>query len=243
MKVIISGYGKMGKTIEAICRERGHEIVAVLDREEDWEQLKGMATRDTVLIDFSMPAVAVDNLFRSFNLGLNVVSGTTGWYDRVDEVTAVCREKGTALMYSPNFSLGVNLLFYVNKILAGVMSRIEGYHGKLNETHHVHKLDSPSGTALRLVQDILKQNKKLSGWVEHETGRSEDFPVLSFREGEVPGIHEIVYESDADILTLKHEAKNRRGFALGAVLAAEFLNGKQGIFTMEDYLKTLGIDF
>jgi 4-hydroxy-tetrahydrodipicolinate reductase len=242
MKVVISGYGKMGKTIEAICRERGHEIVAVLDEEKDWEQISQVVTEDTVLIDFSMPGVAVGNLLRSFDLGLNVVSGTTGWYDRLEEVKSVCLAKDTALMYSPNFSLGVNVLFYVNKILAGVMSKMEGYHGKLNETHHIHKLDAPSGTALRLAQDILKENKSLSRWVDHESENPGEFPVISFREGEVPGTHEIIYESEADLLSLKHEAKNRKGFALGAVLAAEFLNGKQGIFTMEDYLRTLGMD-
>ncbi|MBE0650566.1 MAG: 4-hydroxy-tetrahydrodipicolinate reductase [Bacteroidales bacterium] len=242
MKVVISGYGKMGKTIESICRERGHEIIAVLDNEKDWKQLKDCSASDTVVIDFSMPAVAVDNLFRSFSLGLNVVTGTTGWYDRLEEVKSVCNENGTALMYSPNFSLGVNVLFYVNKILANVMSKIGSYRGKLNEIHHIHKLDAPSGTALRLVQDILKENKALSRWVESESNNADEFPVLSFREGEVPGIHEIVYESEADVLTLKHEAKNRKGFALGAVLAAEFLNGRQGIYTMEDYLKTLGME-
>lgn len=242
MKVIISGYGKMGKTIESICRERGHDIVAVLDNENDWEQLKGQSMDDTVVIDFSMPAVAVENLMRSFQLGLNVVTGTTGWYDKLEEVEAVCRQNKAALMYSPNFSLGVNVLFYVNKMLAGIMSKVEGYRGHMNETHHIHKLDSPSGTAIRLAEDILKENKKLTRWTEEKSDKTDEFPILSFREDEVPGIHEIVYESDADILTLRHEAKNRKGFALGAVLAAEFLNGKQGIFTMKDFLKTLGMD-
>ncbi len=242
MKVIISGYGKMGKTIETICRERGHEIVAALDGEKDWEKIKDCSPDDTVVIDFSVPGVVIENLIRSFHLGLNVVTGTTGWYDRLEEVKSVCLKGDAALLYSPNFSLGVNVLFYVNKVLAGIMSKIEGYHGKINETHHIHKLDAPSGTALRLVEDILNENKTLSRWIDHESNNDGEFPVLSFREGEFPGIHEIVYESEADLLTLKHEAKNRKGFALGAVLAAEFLNGKHGVFTMEDYLKTLGIN-
>lgn len=242
MKVIISGYGKMGRTIETICRERGHEIVAVLDDEKDWGKIKDCSPIDTVVIDFSMPDVVIENLMRSFRLGLNIVTGTTGWYDRLEEVKSVCLKEDAALLYSPNFSIGVNVLFYVNKVLAGIMSKIGGYHGKINETHHIHKLDAPSGTALRLVNDILKENKTFSRWTNEESSNSDEFPVLSFREGEVPGIHEIVYESEADFLTLKHEAKNRKGFALGAVLAAEFLNGKQGIFTMEDYLKTLGMN-
>lgn len=242
MKIIISGYGKMGKTVETICRERGHDIVAILDDEKDWEQLKDSSLENTVVIDFSMPAVVVENLLRSFRLGINVVTGTTGWYNRIEEVKSVCKQSNTALLYSPNFSLGVNVLFYVNKMLAGVMSKVEGYHGHINETHHIHKLDAPSGTAIRLAEDVLKQNKSLARWTNQKSDKKDEFEVLSFREGEVPGIHEVIYESEADILTLKHEAKSRKGFALGAVLAAEFLNGRQGIFTMEDYLKTLGMD-
>lgn len=242
MKVIISGYGKMGKNIEAICHERAHDVIAVLDDEKDWEQLGNLSLNNTVVIDFSMPAVAVGNFMRSFQLGLNVVTGTTGWYDKLEEVKSACHETKAALLYSPNFSLGVNVLFYVNRMLAGIMAKIDGYHGLIKETHHIHKLDAPSGTALRLAEDILKENGNLLRWTGGDSTNPEELPVLSFREGEVTGIHEIAYESQADILTLKHEAKNRKGFALGAVLAAEFLNGKQGVFTMEDYLKTLGMD-
>lgn len=242
MRIIISGYGKMGKTIEAVCHERGHDIVAVLDDEKDWGQLRDLSPHDTVVIDFSMPSVAVGNFMRSFQMGLNVVTGTTGWYDDLEEVRSVCMTTKTALLYSPNFSLGVNVLFYVNRMLAGIMAKIDGYRGQIKETHHIHKLDAPSGTALRLAQDILKENKTLSRWIKGKSDDAGELPVLSFREGEVTGIHEITYESQADRLTLKHEAKNRKGFALGAVLAAEFLNGKQGIFTMEDFLRTLGMD-
>lgn len=242
MNVIISGYGKMGKTIESICRDRGHDIVAILDDEKDWEILKDVSPENTVVIDFSMPAVAVENLLRSFRLKLNIVTGTTGWYDQLDNVKSVCLENKAALLYSPNFSLGVNVLFYVNKMLARVMSKVEGYRGHINETHHIHKLDAPSGTAIRLAEDVLKESKNLERWTKNESDNPDELPVLSFREGEVLGIHEIVYESEADTLMLRHEAKSRKGFALGAVLAAEFLNGKQGIFTMEDYLKTLGMD-
>jgi len=242
MRIIISGYGKMGKAIESICRERGHEIIAILDDEKDWEQLKGVSPENTVVIDFSMPAVAVGNLLKSFRLGLNVVTGTTGWYDQLDEIKSNCLKNKTALLYSPNFSLGVNVLFYVNKMLARVMSKVEGYRVHIDETHHIHKLDAPSGTAIRLAEDVLKENKNLKRWTKNESGNANELPVLSFREGEVPGIHEIVYKSEADMLMLRHEAKSRKGFALGAVLAAEFLNGKQGIFTMEDYLRTLGMD-
>lgn len=241
MKIIISGYGKMGKAVEAICLERNHEVVAILDEEKDWGKITGYSPADLVVIDFSMPEMVVDNLFRSFQLRFPVVTGTTGWYNRLEEVKTVCLQEQSALFYASNFSLGVNVLFYMNKMLAGIMAKIEGYHCTVKETHHIHKLDAPSGTAIRLAEDILDVNGAYSKWVNHESQGAGELPVLSYREGEIAGIHEIIYNSETDQLMLKHEAGNRKGFALGAVLAAEFLNGKHGVFTMQDYLKTMGL--
>jgi len=241
MKVVISGYGRMGKMISGIAEERNHEIFAVIDNTDDWKKLQHVSLQDVVIIDFSMPAVAVENLYKSFDLGVPIVTGTTGWYDRLIEVKSACNDKNGTLFYAPNFSLGVNLFFYTNKLLAKAMAQVEGYRCSMEEIHHIHKLDAPSGTAIKIAEDIIGVNPALSRWVGNESSKEDELPVVSIREGEVPGTHEVVYESDEDRITLKHEAKSRRGFALGAVLAAEFVLGKTGIFTMDDYLKNLGI--
>lgn len=242
MKIIVSGYGRMGKMIARISEERNHQIVALLDKAEDWKQLENMDLQDAVVIDFSMPDVAVPNLYRCFQLNLPVVTGTTGWYDQLEEVKAACKEQNGSLFYAPNFSLGVNLFFYVNKLMARAMAQVEGYRCSMKEIHHIHKLDAPSGTAIKTAEDILEVNKNLDRWVNQSSSDENELPIESLREGEVPGTHEVYYDSEVDMLTLKHEAKSRKGFALGAVLAAEFLLGKKGVFTMDDYLKTLGIN-
>jgi len=240
MKIIISGYGRMGKAVEKVCRERGHEIVAIIDKSSQWETEK-IPTRDSVVIDFSLPEEAGDNILRCFRLGIPVVTGTTGWYDELESIRKACSETQGTLFYSPNFSLGVNILFHVNRLLAKIMASAEGYRASISEIHHIHKLDAPSGTALHLAEDILKENPKLKRWENRDTNAKDVLPVISYREGEIPGIHEIVYDSNADRLSLKHEAKSREGFALGAVFAAEFIHGKKGVFTMGDYLKSMGM--
>jgi len=240
MKIIISGYGRMGKAVEEVCHQREHEIVAIIDTPSGWEKAASLS-HDAVVIDFSIPEEAVNNISRCFKLGFPVVSGTTGWYDKLEPVEKICAETRGTLFYSPNFCLGVNILFHVNRLLAGIMASTEGYRPSISETHHIHKMDAPSGTALRLAEDILHENPQLKKWKNAPDDNPHTLPVLSFREGEVPGIHEVVYDSEVDRLTLKHEAKNRKGFALGAVLAAEFIQEKKGIFTMQDYLKTLGL--
>jgi len=237
MNIVISGYGKMGKEVEKVALTRKHTIIAKIDTLEDWEKYSGRIASAGVVIDFSMPGVVVDNIYRCFDLGLPIVTGTTGWYGRLDEVREVCEEKDGALFYAPNFSIGVNLFFKVNEFLAGLMARAEGYRARIEETHHIHKLDAPSGTAIKAAEGIIRNNKKIKNRVDHETEKPDDLPVISFREGEVPGTHVVVWDSDADRITLKHEAKNRSGFALGAVLAAEFLMGKKGVFTMGDMLR------
>ncbi len=240
MKIIISGYGRMGKAVEEVCRQRGHEIAAIIDNPSDWEKTT-LPSQDTVVIDFSMPGEAVNNILRCFRLRLPVVTGTTGWYNKLESVNKACAEAQGTLFYAPNFSLGVNILFHVNRLLAKIMASAEGYRPSISETHHVHKLDAPSGTALRLAEDILHQNPQLKEWKNSSDDNPHTLPILSFREDEVPGIHEVIYDSEVDRLTLKHEAKSRKGFALGAVLAAEFIKEKKGVFTMRDYLKTLGL--
>jgi 4-hydroxy-tetrahydrodipicolinate reductase len=240
MKIIISGYGRMGKIVEEICRQRRHEIVAIIDNPSDWEKAV-LPTFDAAVIDFSMPGEAVNNILRCFQIGIPVVTGTTGWYEELEKVKKICADAQGTLFYAPNFSLGVNILFHVNRILAKIMASAEGYRASISETHHIHKLDAPSGTALRLAEDILHENPQLKKWKNAPDDDPHILPVLSFREGEIPGTHEVVYDSETDRISLKHEAKNRKGFALGAVLAAEFIQGKKGIFTMHDYLKTLGL--
>ena len=237
MKIVISGYGKMGKEVDKTASLRHHIIVAKPDRNDDWNKFKIKIENADVVIDFSMPAVAVDNIYRCFNLGLPIVTGTTGWYGRMNEVKKVCAEKNAALFYAPNFSIGVNLFFRVNEQLAHIMAGVEGYRMHIEETHHIHKLDAPSGTAVRVAEGIINNNDNLKKWVNCQSDKPDELPVISFREGEVPGTHAVIYESDADLITLKHEAKNRSGFALGAVLAAEFLVDKKGVFTMGDLLK------
>jgi len=227
----------MGKEVERVALKRGHLIVAKVDNKSDWEKLELNDFRNTVVIDFSMPDVAVENMIRCFKLKLPVVTGTTGWYDHLDEIKEHLDHYNGTLFYAPNFSIGVNLFFKANNDLAKLMSGKENYKVSMKEIHHVHKLDAPSGTALRAAKDIIKLSKKLTGWINQEEDRRDKLPIISLREGEVPGTHEVIYESEADSIVLKHEAKNRSGFAYGAVLAAEFIIDKKGIFTMDDMLK------
>ena len=205
MKIALVGYGKMGKTIEQIALNRGHEIVSIIDinnaQDFDSEAFK----QADVAIEFTTPATAFDNYMKCFAAGVPVVSGTTGWLSRLDEVKQMCEKEGKTFFYASNFSIGVNIFFAVNKYLAKIMNNFPSYDVRMTEVHHIHKLDAPSGT-----------------------------PIHAIREGEVPGIHEIIYESEADTISIKHDAKSRAGFALGAVIAAEFTAGKKGFLGMND---------
>ncbi len=241
LNIIISGYGKMGKTVEKVALNRKHNIIARLDNDDDWEKLPEKLPVHTVVIDFSMPGTVVNNLMRCFDKQLPVVTGTTGWYDRFDEVSEICKTKKGTLLYAPNFSIGVHVLFHLNRELARIMSKIEGYKVSIKEIHHIHKLDAPSGTAIQLANDIIERNKRYNKWISGDASAKRILPVISERVGEVPGTHEILYNSDVDSLLLKHEAKSREGFAVGAVLAAEFVYDKKGVFSINDLLKTLGL--
>lgn len=230
MKVAIIGYGKMGHEIEKVLIERGHEVALRIDVDNRAELMvpEKMAGVD-VAIEFTSPATAYDNIKQCLLMGVPVLSGSTGWLDRKAEVDALCRERGGAFFYSSNYSLGVNVLFRLNRWLAKVMAPMEQYGVKIEETHHIHKLDAPSGTAATLAEEMAaaSEGRKMVA--------KED--IISYREGEVAGIHTITYDSEEDTLTVSHSAKSRRGLALGAVLAAEWLVGKKGVYSMDDFLQ------
>ncbi|GAB4507957.1 MAG: 4-hydroxy-tetrahydrodipicolinate reductase [Allomuricauda sp.] len=230
MKIALFGYGKMGKMIEQIAQERGHTIVAKVD---DPTQDVDYSSID-VAIDFSTPEAAFDNITNCFTNQVPVISGTTGWLDRFSQAVRICEENKSAFIYASNFSLGVNLFFELNKKLAQMMSTVEQYHVSMEEIHHTQKLDAPSGTAITLAEGII-ENSSYENWKLDESG-DKTIPIKSIREGMVPGTHTIFYKSPVDTIEIKHEAHNREGFALGAVIAAEWIQGKTGVFTMKDVL-------
>lgn len=230
MKIALLGYGKMGKVIERIALERGHEIVL---KKDEFNTYDGLSTAN-VAIDFSVPSAAVDNISASFNANVPVVSGTTGWLEHYDEMIALCNEKKGGFISSSNFSLGVNIFFGLNEYLAKIMNQFDSYKVTMEEIHHIHKLDAPSGTAISLAQGVI-QNSDYSNWTLDEAKKGE-IHIEAKRIGEVPGTHTVNYNSAIDSIEIKHTAHNREGFALGAVIAAEWLAGKQGIFTMKDVL-------
>lgn len=239
MDIIISGYGRMGKEVEKVAIEKGYVNLVLLDTSQDWLRFEDEIRKADVVIDFSLPETVVENIYNCFKLGTPIVTGTTGWYEQLDEIKMKCDSLGGTLFYAPNFSIGVNVFFQLNRQLAKTMSKIEGYSPSITEIHHIHKIDAPSGTAIKLAEDIVDMNDKLQQWEDIDSGSASKLAVLSKREGEVPGIHEVIYTSGADQLVLKHEAFNRSGFAKGAVMAAEFVANKKGVFTMDDLLDEL----
>jgi len=230
MKIALLGYGKMGKVIERIALERGHEIVL---KKDEFNSYDGLSTAD-VAIDFSVPSAAVNNISASFNAHVPVVSGTTGWLEHYDEMIALCNEKKGGFISSSNFSLGVNIFFGLNEYLAKIMNQFDSYKVSMEEIHHIHKLDAPSGTAISLAKGVI-ENSNYANWTLEEA-QSNEIHIEAKRIGEVPGTHTVNYDSVIDSIEIKHTAHNREGFALGAVIAAEWLAGKQGIFTMKDVL-------
>ena len=230
MKIALLGYGKMGQVIERIALERGHEIVL---KKDEFNTYDGLSTAD-VAIDFSVPTAAVDNISSCFHANVPVVSGTTGWLDRYDEMIALCNEKQGGFISSSNFSLGVNIFFGLNEYLAKIMAQFDSYKVSMEEIHHIHKLDAPSGTAISLAQGVI-ENSNYEDWTLEEA-KNNQIHIEAKRIGEVPGTHIINYHSAIDSIEIKHTAHNREGFALGAVIAAEWLAGKKGIYTMKDVL-------
>lgn len=250
MKIALIGYGKMGHMIEEIARSRGHEIVSIIDVDNISDFESDAFRSADVAIEFSMPSSAYDNVKKAFSAGVKVVSGTTAWFPQhKEEMISLCAE-GNTLFWSSNFSIGVYVFSAVNSYLARLMNNFPGYDVAMDEVHHCHKLDSPSGTAITLAEGILSQLGRKNAWVNElapfgeiesykEARPGEDLTIFSYRHDEVPGIHTVRYESDADRIVITHDAKSRRGFALGAVMAAEYAADHSGLLGMDDLFKDL----
>lgn len=236
MKLALIGYGKMGRTIEKIALSRGHEIVSIIDVDNQNDFTSEAFKSADVAIEFTLPTVAIQNYRKAFEAHVPVVSGTTGWLEHLPEIKNAC-ENGATFFYASNFSLGVNIFFAVNKYLAKIMKDFPSYQVKIEETHHIHKLDAPSGTAITLAEDIIKTIGRKNKWTGNQDAKDDEIEIKSIREGEIPGIHTVIYESDVDTIKITHDAQSRAGFALGAVIAAEFTCGKKGFLTMQDMLK------
>ncbi|RXR18330.1 4-hydroxy-tetrahydrodipicolinate reductase [Flavobacterium amnicola] len=230
MKIALLGYGKMGKVIERIALERGHEIVL---KKSSSASFDGLETAD-VAIDFSVPDSAVCNISECFATNVPVVSGTTGWLEKYNEMVALCKKKNGGFIYGSNFSLGVNVFFELNEYLAKIMANLNQYKVSMEEIHHTQKLDAPSGTAISLANGVIKNSAYQEWTLENPT--EHQIHIEAKRIGTVPGTHSVFYDSEVDQIEIKHTAHSREGFALGAVIAAEWLVGKKGIFTMKDVL-------
>lgn len=237
MKIALIGYGKMGHTIEQIAVERGHQIVSIIDINNPQDFNSEAFRSADVAIEFTTPATAFHNYMKCFEAGVPVVSGTTGWLDHMGEIKEMCAREGKTFFYASNFSIGVNIFFALNKYLAKIMDRFPSYDVTMEEVHHIHKLDAPSGTAITLAEGILENIDRKKQWKLDAEETPADLAIHAVREGEVPGIHEVTYDSEVDYITIKHSAKSRKGFAWGAVIAAEFTCGKKGFLGMEDMLK------
>jgi 4-hydroxy-tetrahydrodipicolinate reductase len=231
MKIALLGYGKMGKVIEKIALERGHEIVLKKSSSDSYLGLENA----NVAIDFSIPASAVENISECLNRGIPVVSGTTGWLEEYPKMVALCENKNGSFIYGSNFSLGVNLFFELNSYLAKMMSKFKTYSISMEEIHHTQKLDAPSGTAISLAKGII-ENTDYTSWTLDVNPKEKELPIEALRIENVPGTHSIFYTSEVDTIEIKHTAHSREGFALGSVVAAEWLVGKKGVFTMKDVL-------
>ncbi len=238
MKIIIIGYGRMGKEVEKAALARGHQIIEKIDIDNKDALTPEFLQKADVAIEFTTPESAPENYIKCFEAGLPVVSGTTGWLDSEEEIKQICKEKNGTFFYASNFSLGVNIFFEVNKFLAKLMNKINQYDISVEETHHIHKKDKPSGTAITIARQIIENHDKYNTW-ELDGNGNGILPVHSEREGEVVGIHTVNYVSKIDKISIRHEAFSREGFAQGAVIAAEFVKDRKGCYTMEDLLRML----
>lgn len=237
MNAALVGYGKMGREIEKILAARGHSVVLTIDENNGAELTTDNLRRFgvSVAIEFTTPGSAYRNIATCLEAGVAVVCGTTGWLERYDEVVALCEKTGGAFFYASNYSLGVNIFFRLNEVLARMMDGFPEYEVSMEEIHHIHKKDAPSGTAITLAEGIARNVARKSGWTMDAPAEDEIF-IAAGRSGEVPGTHIVEWESEADSIVITHEAKNRKGLAVGAVMAAEFLNGKTGVYSMSDLL-------
>jgi len=236
MNIALIGYGRMGHEIEAIALSRGHVIKLIIDKDNTDDlndrNLKGV----DVAIEFTSPDTALKNISVCLGSQIPVVSGTTGWLKDFDKASEICLKNETSFIHASNFSIGVNILFRLNSELARQMEHYRNYSVSIEEIHHIKKLDAPSGTAIALAEGIKQYHKGYTGWCSDSNKAESSIPVRSIREGTVPGTHTVTWDSETDCLSLKHEARNRKGFALGAVISAEFIYGRKGIFTMNDVL-------
>lgn len=226
----------MGHEVEKVCSERNHEIVAITDNQDDWKRKLDIIKSADVIIDFSLPETAINIFNICFELEIPLVTGTTGWYDKMEDVKLLCTEKKASFFWAPNFSIGVNIFFEANKKLAKMISSVDGYKVEMEETHHIHKLDAPSGTAIKAANDIIEISDGIDSWTNESTLDKNKIQIISKREGEITGTHIVNYNSEVDEIMISHTAKNRKGFAMGAVVAAEFLKNKTGFFTMSNLL-------
>ncbi|WP_027880663.1 4-hydroxy-tetrahydrodipicolinate reductase [Mesoflavibacter zeaxanthinifaciens] len=230
MKIALLGYGRMGQAIEQIAVSRGHDIVIKTSSNTGYNIKEA-----DVAIDFSIPNAAFNNISNCLNNDVPVISGTTGWLDKYNDAVSLCKKNKGAFIYASNFSLGVNIFFELNEILAKMMTKLEDYKVDIEEIHHTKKLDAPSGTAITLAEDVIKNHSQYSNWKLDESTENI-LPITAKRIPDVPGTHIITYKSDIDTIKIEHEAHSRQGFALGAVIAAEWIIGKTGVFTMKDVL-------
>lgn len=236
MNIALIGYGQMGKEVERIAISRGHRIAFIIDENNQDELVPGLLSTPDVVIEFTRPEAAFLNIKACLDAGVPIVAGTTGWHSRLDEAKALCQEKDGGLFFGTNFSIGVNLFFELNARLAQLMSAHPEYSIRMEEVHHTRKKDSPSGTALTLATKIVEENENVTGWTSDLIAPKDQVGITSIREGNVTGNHSVIYVSDDDKITISHEAFNRRNFALGAVLAAEFMGNRKGVYTMKDLI-------
>ena len=238
MKIALSGYGKMGKEVEKAALIRGHTIVCIADKPEDWDKMQSMLSQCDVVIDFSLPSSAPQVINTCFNQNIPVISGTTGWENELKKAETRCREENKSFFYAPNFSIGVNIFFEINRKLASMMEGHNHYKPYIHEIHHIHKLDAPSGTAIALAAGIKDNHTGFDkGWTMDEDEKSGEISITSERMSEVPGTHTVAWNSKTDTLEITHTAHSRQGFAVGAVLAAQWIIGRTGFFGMKDLLK------
>lgn len=234
MRIAIIGYGKMGKAIEKTALNRGYSVVSVIDCENSAQEIKKLSGKIDVAIEFTNPNSAQENIYECLNNKISVVSGTTGWIIDAEEVSRLCNKNSVAMFYASNFSIGMNIFMVINEKLALLLNKFEDYSVKIEETHHVHKLDKPSGTAITLAKGIIENNGKYNEWGLDYASDIHNLIIHSFREGETIGDHKIIWENNIDKIVIEHSAKNRDGFVLGALLAAEYIKGKEGFFTMRN---------
>jgi len=236
MKIALLGYGKMGKAIEKEALKKGHTIWVTIDSEKEWETKDRLLSGADMAFEFSMPQTAVRNIIRCFSANVPVVVGTTGWENDYEMIRKRCTDENKTLLTASNFSIGMNIFFEINKQLARLMNRFDNYDVSVEETHHIHKLDKPSGTAKTLAGQIITALDRKTGWVPEKAGTKDQLPVYATREGEVTGIHTVRYVSDMDEIRITHQAFDRQVFAKGALMAAEWLAGKRGCFQISDML-------